>query len=401
MRHVRQLAIHGGSPITRESFPGWPSLSDRALREAMETLQSGRLTYWAGGKGRDFERRWGEWLGVEHAVSCVNGSAALDVALLALGIGPGDEVIVPSHSFIASAFAAVHTGAVPVFCDVGRDHVLEARGIKAVLSPRTRAVVVVHLYGTVCDMDPILGLAAERGLAVVEDCAQCVGGEYKGRKVGSLGTVGVFSFSHAKHLTAGGEGGMVTTRDPALAREARSIRDHGYDAEAWLALAPGGDQPAAEHRRAGFNYRLTEVQSAIAAAEMARLDSWNLPRRRLYARLYDHALSQAHGVAALPCSTTERRNAYWQYPLVLEMKALAADIGAVRDAVAAEGVPCSVVRWREAYKEPVFRGTAVSCPNAEILQDSTLVLSLHPTWEKSHVDLCSAAVKKVLRAFRR
>jgi len=398
------LAVNGGEPVTRTAFPGWPRLSEKALQEAAGTLQTGRLTYWAGPKGRELEKRWAEWLGAAHAVSCINCSAALHVALLALGVGPGDEVIVPSHSFISTAFAVIQTGAVPVFCDVGPDHVMDPRALRALVTSRTRAVLPVHLYGVVCDMDPIREVASAHGLFVVEDCAQCVGGEYKGRKAGSLGDVGCFSFSHAKHLTTGGEGGMVVTNDAALAREARSIRDHGYDAEAWLGLAPGSDQPLAANRRLGFNYRLTEVQSAIGLAEMDRLDAWNLPRRRLYARMYDHAFSQAQGIAALPLCTPQRQNAYWRYPLTLDVEKLTAGAEKIQQALAAEGIPCSGVRWRESYEEPAFKegvGSDFRCPMAERLHDRTLLLCLHPTWEKVHVDWCIAGVKKVLRAFRR
>lgn len=402
-----KLAIFGGEPVTREPFPSWPQLSERASVEAIETLRSGRLTYWAGSKGRQFEKRWAEWLGSPNAVSCSSGTAALHAALVALGIGSGDEVIVPSHSFIASAFSVLHTGAVPVFCDASADHTIDPRRLEGLITEKTRAVIVVHLYGVVCDMGAILQVARAGGLSVVEDCAQCIGGEYRGKKAGTLGDVGCFSFSQNKHLTTGGEGGMLVTNDGELARELRSIRDQGYDAEGWLLLAPGDEQPPAANRRVGYNYRLTEIQSAIGMAELTRLDSWNLSRRFGYAKAYDHALGQLYGIGALPLSNEARKCAYWQYPVQLDTEKLTCGADTFRQALAAEGIPCASVRWREAYEEPAFRdiaalwGGKTPCETAERLRARTVVLFVHPSWERSHIDLCIAGVKKVLRAFKR
>lgn len=406
------LAIFGGTPVTRDSFPPWPQLSEKAISEAAAVLRSGRLTYWAGSRGRELERRFAEWASdgssggaPTYAVSVSSGSAGLHAALAAHGVKTGDEVILPSHTFIATAFAVIQAGAVPVFCDVARDHTLDPHAVEALLTPRTRAVIVVHLFGTVADMDPILRLARARNLSVIEDCAQCLGGEHKGRKAGTLGDVGVFSFSQTKHITTGGEGGMLVTQSEALARELYSVRDHGHDVSGWLPLPAGAEQPAAPHLRIGYNYRLTEAQSAIGLSELSRLDSWNLPRRRGYAKIYDHAFKELYGVAALPLSTEDRLSAYWQYPLELDLEKLTVDARAFQEALSAEGIPCSTYKWTEAYAEPALAGFIPPgqppCAMAERLRARTIVLCLHPTLERSHIECVIAGVKKVLRAFKR
>jgi dTDP-4-amino-4,6-dideoxygalactose transaminase len=315
------------------------------------------------------------------------------MSLLALGIGPGDEVIVPSHTFISTSLAVLHAGAVPVFCDVAEDQTLDPRAIEALVSARTRAVIAVHLYGVVCDIDRILEAARRHRLPVLEDCAQCVGGERGGRKAGALGHAGCFSFSQGKHISTGGEGGMIATYDDALADACRCLRDYGREQE-----------PAerAAHVRPGFNYRLTEMQSAIGLVELDRLEAWNLPRRTGYARMYDHALSHIYGVRAVPLNTPERRNAYWKYPLQLDLEKLTCCAEDFQKALAAEGIPDCGCQGPESYDEPIFAAyDGKRCPNAEALRKRTITLGLPPTWDKSHIELTISALKKLFRVFRR
>ena len=242
------------------------------------------MGYWAGPKGREFEAQWAAWSGAAHAVSCSSGTAALHLALAGLGIGPGDEVIVPSHTFISTSLAVLQAGAVPVFCDVTEDQTIDARAIDALCGPRTKAVIVVHLFGIVCAMDRVGEAAKRHGLAVVEDCAQCIGGEFRSRKAGTLGDAGCFSFSQTKHLSTAGEGGMVVTDDDGLAESCRSLRDYGRAVGAEAAgethtgAAGAFTGAAGAFTRAGFNYRLTEIQSVVGLNELARLETWNLPR---------------------------------------------------------------------------------------------------------------------------
>jgi dTDP-4-amino-4,6-dideoxygalactose transaminase len=385
------LALHGGEKSALHPFPPWPQFSDRSLVEVLEPLREGRVASWAGNKGARLEQQWADWIGAPHAVSCSSGTAALHMALLALGVGPGDEVIVPSHTFISTSLAVLHAGAVPVFCDISDDQTLDPRGIPALLTGRTRALIVVHLFGIVCDMDRILQVCREHSLAVLEDCAQCIGGEFRGSKVGSLGDAGCFSFSQSKHMSTGGEGGMVVTRSSDVDAVCRSLRDYGREQ---------GDAPRT--LRVGYNYRLTELQSAIGLSEMARLDSWNLPRRRGYARIYDHAFSQLYGVRSLPLNRPERLNAYWKYPLQLELDKLSCGIEELREALAAEGIPEADSRFPESYDEPLFKARAAQrCPTADAVGGRTVVLGLPPSWEKSHIETSAAAMRKVLRAYKR
>ena len=197
----------------RKSLPAWPQFNPKTIGRVSAILKSGKVNYWTGPEGAKFESAFAKWVGVKNAVSVSNGTAALHLALEALGIGRGDEVICTPYSFRASATCVDNAGAKPVFADVGTDHMLNAETITKAITKRTKAVIVVHLYGQVADMGPILALAKRRGIKVIEDCAQCLGGEYRGHKVGTLGDVGCFSFCQSKHITTGGEGGMVVSRD--------------------------------------------------------------------------------------------------------------------------------------------------------------------------------------------
>ncbi|MDD3954250.1 MAG: aminotransferase class V-fold PLP-dependent enzyme, partial [Lentisphaeria bacterium] len=203
---MTKLAIDGGEKIFKGAFPGWPSFDPAVYDKVVDILKSGKVNYWTGNVGKEFEKKWSEFLGVRNSMSVANGTAALHVALASLNIGPGDEVICPSYSFIASSFCIMQAGALPVFADVREDHVIDPTDIENKITERTKGIVVVHLYGVVADMDPILAIAKKYNLKVVEDCAQCFGGVYKGKICGTIGHVGCFSFCQSKHFTTGGEG---------------------------------------------------------------------------------------------------------------------------------------------------------------------------------------------------
>jgi len=208
------IAITGGVPVRRDPFPSWPVLEEDEVEAATTVLRSGKLNYWTGNEGRAFEREFAEFTGCKYAIALANGTVALELALYCLGIGPGDEVVVPSRTFIASASCAVMRGASPVVADVDRDSSnVTAETIERVLTSRTKAIVAVHLAGWPCEMDSILELARKHGIAVVEDCAQAHGARYRGRPVGSFGDVAAFSFCQDKIMTTGGEGGMLLTND--------------------------------------------------------------------------------------------------------------------------------------------------------------------------------------------
>src|SRR5512136_2175355 len=239
----------------------------------------------------DFERKYAEWQCSWFAISASNGTAALHIALTALGIGPGDEVIVPSYTFIASSFSIVQAGAVPRFADVNiEDHCISIESAEKLVSKRTKAIMPVHLYGNVCDMDKINAFARKHKLFVIEDNAEAFGGSYKGKKTGTIGDIAGCSFCQNKTFTTGGEGGMVTTDNEEVAWRARSFRDHGYDVQERLSLLELEQKLPYIHNMVGWNYRMTEMQSAIGLAELDRMDSWNLPARRRNARIIIDAI---------------------------------------------------------------------------------------------------------------
>ena len=265
------LAINGGAPVRTAPFPPWPVLEEEEIEAATAVLRSGRLNYWTGNEGRAFEREFAEFTGRKYAIALANGTVALELALHCLGIGSGDEVVVPSRTFIASASCAVMRGATPVVADVDRNSSnLTAETIDSVLTSRTKAIVAVHLAGWPCEMGPILELARARGIAVIEDCAQAHGARYRGRPVGSFGDLAAFSFCQDKNMTTGGEGGMLLTNDLRMWELGWSFKDHGKSYEAvYERNHPPGYRFL--HESFGTNWRLTEVQSAIGRVLLRKL----------------------------------------------------------------------------------------------------------------------------------
>jgi dTDP-4-amino-4,6-dideoxygalactose transaminase len=224
---TEKLAIDGGAPVRSTPMPTWPSPSEAQIEAVTAVIHSGRINYWTGGEGRSLEREYAQRLGRAHAVAVANGTLALELALRAFRIGPGDEVVVPARSFIATAGAVVAVGATPVCADIDPDSsAMTAATLGTALTGRTKAVIVVHLGGWPADMDPILALARERGLVVIEDCAQAHGATYRGRPVGSLGDAGCFSFCQDK-IVAAGEGGLLALDDEDAFAVAWAYRDHG------------------------------------------------------------------------------------------------------------------------------------------------------------------------------
>lgn len=414
------LAIHGGKKVTEEDFPLWPQFAEKTDQDIIKPLKNGLVNYWTGTQGMKFEEMWAEWIGAEMAISCTNGTSALHIAIASLGIGPGDEVIVPTYSFIASSFAILQAGAIPVFCDSQEDHTIDTGKIEELITEKTKAVIVVHLYGVVCDMDPILDIAKRHGLKVIEDCAQCFGGTYKGQKAGTIGDAGCFSFCQSKHFTTGGEGGMVVVNDEELGWQCRSFRDHGYDVKERMHLFDISAKLPYVHTQVGFNYRMTEFQSIVGINELERFESWNLPNRFKYAKMYDEAFENFAGIEAIPLNTPERKNAYWHYPILLDMDLLKCDITQFVKALNEEGIPASGIQWPEAYQEEVYTnlngfGDAqfpfkskeytdsnsvqydqCRCDVARGLQEKTVTLFLHPTWREIDIERTIAGVKKVI-----
>lgn len=417
-----RLAIDGGEPVVSEPFPTWPSFDAAVYERVLEPLQTGKVNYWTGDLGRGFEEALAKYCGAGYAITTTNGTAALHTALAALGIGAGDEVVCPSYTFIATAFAALQAGAVPVFADVDETHTIDPVRLEAVITERTRAIIVVHIFGVAADMDPILEIAARHDLLVIEDCAQALGGAYRGRKLGTLGRAGCFSFCQSKHFTTGGEGGAVVMDDEEGAWACRSFRDHGYDVEQRMGLLELEGRLNYVHPRVGYNYRMTEIQSAIGLVELARFDTWNLHNRRRNGRYLSENLSDHPLVLSAPVDTELRQNAFWWAPIVVDIDALRVPIRKVADAMVAEGVPVTATPWAEIYREAAFQkrrgfgrrnypfedpsapSTAydkVVCETARWLGQRTLAFPMHPVYGQREMDQYLEVFAKVIEHYCR
>ncbi len=394
------LALEGGEPVRKEPFAPWPLFTEDEIDAVTVVLRSGKVNYWTGEHGRLFEREYASFVGTRYAIAVANGTVALELALYALGVGPGDEVIVTSRSFIASASCVVMRGAVPIFADVDRDSQnISARTIARVLTPRTKAIVAVHLAGWPCDMDSIGTLAQERGLSVVEDCAQAHGAAYKGRQVGSLGHINAFSFCQDKILTTGGEGGLITTNDEELWRRAWSYKDHG---KSYSAVYSKQHPPGYRflHDSFGTNWRLTEMQSALGRVLLRKLPELVALRRRNAAVLHKRFSTIPGLRVTIPPPTIS--HAYYKYHVFVRLEQLKPSWNRhrIQDAINAEGVPCFAC-YREMYLEkafPVEWTPRTPLPNVKQLSETGLVFLVQPTLsEQDMFDTCEA-VEKVMYA---
>jgi dTDP-4-amino-4,6-dideoxygalactose transaminase len=421
-----KLAIEGGSPVNDRPFPNWPQFDPKVFEAVVEVLKSGKVNYWTGELGMKFEQAFADWCGAKFAISTTNGTSALHTALAGLGIGPGDEVIVPSYTFIATSFSVCQAGAVPVFADVEKNsHTLDPADVEAKISGRTAAIMPVHLYGVIANMGPILAIAKKHNLAVIEDSAQAHGGKWNGKKAGTIGNAGAFSFCQSKHFTTGGEGGAVVTNDEDLAWTCRSFRDHGYDVSERLRLLELEARLPYIHNMVGYNYRMTEMQSAIGLIELARMDSYHLANRRRNGEYLIKRLKGVEQILHLPLDTEERQNAFWMFPIVLDMDRLKVDSARkVVAALEAEGVPAGPVMWPQCYRERAFREhngfgrlrypfrspdtrpeavqyDKVHCDNAAWLEERTFFVPCHPVYEIEHMDKIAQAIERVLAAYAR
>jgi dTDP-4-amino-4,6-dideoxygalactose transaminase len=382
------------------AFSPWPAFTREEADAVSRVLLSNKVNYWTGNECRQFEQEFAGWCGTEYAVALANGTLALDVALKALGIGPGDEVIVTPRTFLASASCVVTAGAVPVFAEVDRDtQNITAETIRAVLSPRTRAVICVHLAGMPCDMDPIMQLAAEHNLYVVEDCAQAHGARYKGRPVGSIGHVGAWSFCQDKIMTTAGEGGMVTTSDRILWSRMWSYKDHG---KSWEAVYERDHPPGFRwlHESFGTNWRMTEVQGVVGRIQLGRMAAWTSARRANAQRIWQRARNLP-GLRVPELPDWAEHAAYKCYVFV-EPAALAP--GWSRDRIMQEinqrGVPCFSGSCSEVYLEKAFDGTGwrpePRLAVARELGEISLMFLVHPTLTAGEIDKTCQVLEEVM-----
>ena len=394
-------------------FSPWPSFTNEEADAVRAVILSNRVNYWTGSECREFEREFASWCGARHAIALANGTVALDLALRALGVGPGDEVIVTPRTFIASVSCVVNAGATPVFADVELESGnISAATIRPVLTARTKAIICVHLAGWPCDMDPIMAIAAECGLKVVEDCAQAHGARYKGRSVGTIGHVGAWSFCQDKIMTTGGEGGMVTTNDPAVWSAMWSFKDHGKSYEAVYERShPPGFRWL--HEDFGTNWRMLEVQAAIGRIQLSRMNHWSRRRYENAARLAEvcrasSALEVPEFRCAPDCAPTCAdmngcRHANYKFYAFVRPEELAEGWSRDRvvEAIAANGVPCYQGTCSEVYLEKAFDGTgwrpAERLPNAKLLGERSVMLLVHPTLTDAEIQKSCDVVASVLR----
>lgn len=399
-----ELAVAGGRPVRRHPLASWPSFELDEIEAVASVLRSGKINYRTGQEGRLFEEEFAAFCGCKHGVAVANGTVALELALYALGIGPGDEVVLPSRTFIASASCVVMRGARPVIADVDvTSQNVTAETIRPVLTSRTKAIIAVHLAGWPCEMDSICVLAREHGIKVIEDCAQAHGATYKHRPMGSWGDMAAFSFCQDKIMTTGGEGGMLTTNDDFVWERARSFRDHGkrYDDARY-----GNDSCAFRwvHDSFGTNWRLTEMQSAIGRAQLRKLPDWTAGRRR-NASLLTKGFSVCPGLR-VTVPAAEFGHSYYKYYVFVRPESLGR--GQNRDrilaAIHAEGIPCFTGICPEIYLErafPVELHPEKRRPVAQELGETSLMFLVHPTLsEQDMQDTCTAVEKVMLAAVK-
>ncbi len=417
MSDMSHLAINGGDPVRTAPQPPWPHFWQEEKDAVAAVLDSNDVNYHRGMSGIRFEEAWAEYTGVAHAIAVCNGGAALHCACYAAGLGPGDEVIVPSHTYQASDLAPLWVNAIPVFADLQPDSLnMDPDDIRARITDRTRAIVVVHIYGRPADMDEIMAIADEHDLIVIEDCAQAHAAEYKGRKVGSLGHIAAFSFCQTKHITTGGEGGMVTTNDDELAVGVRAAKDYGvrYDKR-----GDNGRWGSSGRYGLGWNMRMTEMQSAMGLVLLGKLDDYVAKRRKLAAHL-TAGLASCAAITPVP-EGADRKHTYFRYDCLFDPDAVTCTRGEFIAAVQAEGIPCFTGSTPTNYLDPLFadqlmdggvgpmRGfpwadtelgyKAGQCPVAEQIGQRIFCLEVYPTLEIADCDDTLRAVHKVADAF--
>jgi dTDP-4-amino-4,6-dideoxygalactose transaminase len=400
------------------AFSPWPSFTAEEAEAVKQVVLSNKVNYWTGVECREFEKEFAAWCQTRYAIALANGTLALDLALKALGVGPGDEVVVTPRTFIASVSCVVNAGATPVFADVETDSGnVSARTIEAVLTPATRAVICVHLAGWPCDMDPIMALAEQHGLMVIEDCAQAHGAHYKGRPVGSIGHVGAWSFCQDKIMTTGGEGGMVTTNDESLWRSMWAYKDHGKSYEAvYEREHPLGFRWL--HESFGTNWRMLEMQAVIGRIQLKRMKDWSLKRRANAAFLakalepYSHAAGPVRvptfrcnsACVSLDCAHSANGCEHAQYKFYAYVQPQNLANGWSRDRIVetihAQGVPVYLGSCSEVYLEKAFDGTQYRprhrLPVAKELGETSLMFLVHPTLTQHEMNKTSSVVAQVL-----
>ena len=387
------------------SFSPWPSFSGDEAKAIHDVLLSNRVNYWTGNEVQSFEDEFAQWTGVEHCVSLTNGTLALEAALRALNLAPGNEVIVTPRSYIASVSSVVALGATPVFADVDPESGnLCAQTIEPLINSKTKAIICVHLAGWPCEMDEILDLAKHHELSVIEDCAQAHGAQYRGKSVGSWGTVGAWSFCQDKIMTTGGEGGMVTTQHETLWHKMWSYKDHG---KSYKAVYEREHPPGFRwlHESFGSNWRMLEIQAAIGRIQLQHMPEWHQKRKRNALQLQQACL--ACTALRTPIPPDHMDHACYKFYTYVRPAALAASWS--RDRIMSEinalGVPCYSGSCSEIYLEKAFDNTGwrpkERLPVARQLGDTSLMFLVHPTLTDSEIEQTAETIKNVMNQAKR
>ena len=388
-------------------FSPWPSFTQEEADAVSQVLLSNKVNYWTGQECRKFETEFAKWADSKYAIAMGNGTLALDVALQALDIGAGDEVIVTPRTFIASISSVVNAGATPVFADVD-----EATGnitpesIAPVLTDKTKAIVCVHLAGWPCDMDGIMALADKHNLYVIEDCAQAHGARYKGRSVGSIGHIGAWSFCQDKVMTTGGEGGMVTTNDEQLWRKMWAYKDHG---KSYAAVYETEHPPGYRwlHESFGTNWRMTEMQAVLGRIQLTRMSEWTAKRTANSQAILDACTKwEAKGYLSVPRleespQFADSTHAYYKLYVYVQPDNLPKEWS--RDRIIEEinklGVPCFSGSASEVYLEKAFDHTGLRpetrLPVAKQLGETSLMFLVHPTLTEDEIKQTVQAIDSV------
>jgi dTDP-4-amino-4,6-dideoxygalactose transaminase len=381
----------------------WPSFTEEEQDAVARVLASNKVNYWTGGEGRAFEREFAEWVGSAKAIALSNGTLALELALKALDVGPGDEVVVTPRTILASVSCVVNQGATPVFADVDYDSGnITPETSRSVITKRTRAIIPVHLAGWPCDMPGFQQLAAESGIKIIEDCAQAHGATIDGRNVGGFGDIGAWSFCQDKIITTGGEGGMVNTDDTGLWSRMWSFKDHGKGFEK---MQPGDHPPGFRwvHDSFGSNYRMLEVQAVIGRIQLRRLSEWHRARTQNARRLMETLADFADSVR-VPQPSQGLEHAYYRLYAYVRPEGLAPgwDRDRIVSELGARGVPAFHGSCSEVYLEKAFDGTGLRpterLPVARELGETSIAFLVHPTLTSEDMERMSAEISQVFES---
>ena len=354
-------------------------IDDDIKKAVLKVLDGG--WYILGERVKEFERKFADFCGVKHAVCTSSGTAAIFLSLLAIDIKPGDEVIVPSFSFIATASPVLHAGAKPIFTDVNlRTYTMPQDEVKRKLSKRTKAIIPVHLFGHPADMDPIMKISEENNLVVIEDACQAHGAEYKGRKVGGIGHIACFSFYPSKNMTVCGDGGIITTNNEEIAEKIRMLRDHGR-------------LEKHTHKIIGYNLRFNEIQAAIGIKQLERLPSWNEARRKI-AQVYNEALNN---LVVTPVEEHWAKHVYHMYVIRTKKR------GDLQEFLKKKGISTGIHYPIPIHKQPAITsmlGQRSSLRNSELATETVLSLPIYPQLITSKIEYVCAKIREFFEKFK-